>query len=421
MSDIIQQRGERQMFERSTRGVRYQLTGLNMWVVALVLGFGLTVLAESFFGFILAGAILLLAVVGLVMFIVGLVFILLGGKEVGNTSWAVGSLLLLILSPFVIMGGIFNVYPMNFIIVHLGLWMLFASLVMPYIKMGGMVTGVIAIVIESVMVIYTLSVMLASNLGITTPVVMSLMGGYFLFLEFSIIISYLRMKKKQSELQIIEGDGEKEVEVPVSGKPAPGRESGPIGKRSGDLTFGAPRPSPSGGASRGDFKVLEYEFSRASRTMEDVDDTELFKGIPTAGQRAREERKKRPVVGRALNFEEAVKRTEAAFDTARTEPKEGERYTVEDEEEIDISFDDLYIDGQNLYEILKLDISASSNDIKKAYRKRAILFHPDKNRDMGPLYAETIGMEMRKLNTAKAILLDPAKRSIYDRLLRSVI
>jgi hypothetical protein len=51
------------MYERSAKGVKYQLTGLNLWVVALVLGFGLTVLAESFFGFILAGLIILFIVV----------------------------------------------------------------------------------------------------------------------------------------------------------------------------------------------------------------------------------------------------------------------------------------------------------------------------------------------------------------------
>jgi len=398
------------MYERSTRGVKYQLTGLNLWVAALVLGFGLTVLAESFLGFILAFVILVLVVVGLVMFIVGLVFILLGGKEVRNTSWVVSSLLLLILSPFVIMGGLFNVYPMNYIIAHLGMWMLFASLVFPYIKMGGMVTGIIALVLETVMLIYTLSVMLASNLGITMPVVMSLLGAYFLFLEFSIIFSYLKLKNRQSKIQIVEGKAPRDVELdrgPVpSSRP---QDRGPV-RRSDQVSFGSRSSSADGTASA--FKVLEYEFPKASQ------EKDLFKGVPTANGTAKT--KKEPVVGRALNFEEAVKRTETAFTQKKAEPKKDEKYTIEDEEEIDISFEDLYIDGQTLYEILKTDKNTSSNGIKKAYRKRALLFHPDKNRDMGPLYAETIGMEMRKLNTAKAILMDPAKRSIYDKMLDSV-
>jgi hypothetical protein len=354
------------------------------------------------------------------LFIVGLVFILLGGREVKNTSWAVSSLLLLILSPFVIMGGIVNIPPMDMIIVHLGLWMLFAALVMPYVKMGGMITGIIAILIETVMLIYTLAVMLGGNFGITMPVVMSLLGGYFLFLEFSIIISYLKLKSMVADVQIIEGEGQKKVEMGVSGKPAPVETIAPSIRRSEGLTF---RTTPAAAPNPGNpspFKVLEYEFSASSRSTEPVEEKDPFKGIPTAAQASNGRPKKEPVVGRALNFEEALKRTEAAFSTKQTEKKTDEKYTIDEEEEIDISFEDLYIDGQTLYEILKLESTASPIDIRKAYRKRALLFHPDKNRDMGPLYAETIGMEMRKLNTAKAILLDPARRSIYDRMLSSV-
>jgi hypothetical protein len=404
------------MYERSTRGVKYQLTGLNLWVVALVLGFGLTVLADSFFGFVLAFAILVLVVVGLVLFIVGLVFILLGGKEAKNTSWVVSALLLLILSPFVIMGGIFNVHPMNYIIGHLGMWMLLASLVLPYIKMGGMITGIIALILETVMLIYTLSVILAGRLGITMPLLMSLIGAYFLFLEFSIIISYLKLKNMQSKIQIVEGKAPSDVELDRGPRPTgrpPGREPA---QRAATSPFGPGSSSTEGTASA--FRVLEYEFPRATPGRGGGPERDPFMGVPTANGTPRV--RKEPVVGRALNFEEAVKRTETAFAKKKAEPKKDEKYTVEDEEEIDISFEDLYIDGQTLYDILKIEKGASANSIKKAYRKRAILFHPDKNRDMGPLYAETIGMEMRKLNTAKAILLDPAKRSIYDKMLDSV-
>ena len=72
------------------------------------------------------------------------------------------------------------------------------------------------------------------------------------------------------------------------------------------------------------------------------------------------------------------------------------------------------------YSILGVSRKATRSEIKRKYRELAQVHHPDKNRDMGPLYAETIGMEMRKLNTAKAILMDPAKRSIYDKMLDSV-
>lgn len=34
------------------------------------------------------------------------------------------------------------------------------------------------------------------------------------------------------------------------------------------------------------------------------------------------------------------------------------------------------------YEVLELTKKASANDIKKAYRKKALRWHPDKNRDI---------------------------------------
>jgi hypothetical protein len=409
------------MYERATKGVRYQLTGLNLWVVALMIFFVLTIFLESLLGFFLAFLVLVFFTIGLVMFIVGNINIIRGGKEVDNTSWAVTSLILLIITPFVIMAGFFNIEPMNYIIIHIGFWTLFASLIFPYIRMGGLITGIIAIIIETVMLIYTLLVMIASNMEPTLWLVLSLLGGYFLFLEFSIIISFIKLKKMQAKLEVVEGESKRTVDVRVTGKPAPITASNMPMKRSTRMTFEStpskttPNERPSG------FRVLEYEFSGSSKARAPVDEKELFKGIPTPAQTATPKKANEPVMGRVLKFEEAMKRAEAAPKKKEPESPKSEKYTIEEEEEIDISFEDLYLDGQTLYEILKLPITATSNDIKKAYRKRAILYHPDKNRDMGPLYAETIGLEMRKLNTAKAILLDQGKRSIYDRMLDSVM
>ena len=35
--------------------------------------------------------------------------------------------------------------------------------------------------------------------------------------------------------------------------------------------------------------------------------------------------------------------------------------------------------SDNLYDILGVNISSSNEDIKRAYRKLAMLYHPDKN------------------------------------------
>jgi molecular chaperone DnaJ len=64
----------------------------------------------------------------------------------------------------------------------------------------------------------------------------------------------------------------------------------------------------------------------------------------------------------------------------------------------------------NYYEVLGLDKSASQDDIKKAYRKLALQYHPDRNPEN-----EEAEAKFKQVNEAHSVLSDPGKRSSYDR------
>lgn len=68
------------------------------------------------------------------------------------------------------------------------------------------------------------------------------------------------------------------------------------------------------------------------------------------------------------------------------------------------------MDKRDYYEVLGVDKTASIDDIKKAYRKLAIQFHPDKNQ--GSQEAEA---KFKEATEAYEILSDEQKRGNYDK------
>ncbi|TRY87344.1 hypothetical protein DNTS_017212 [Danionella cerebrum] len=65
--------------------------------------------------------------------------------------------------------------------------------------------------------------------------------------------------------------------------------------------------------------------------------------------------------------------------------------------------------GKDYYSVLGIQKGASDDEIKKAYRKQALKYHPDKNKSPG---AEE---KFKEIAEAYDVLSDPKKKDIYDR------
>ena len=66
-------------------------------------------------------------------------------------------------------------------------------------------------------------------------------------------------------------------------------------------------------------------------------------------------------------------------------------------------------DKRDYYDVLGVSSGASDEELKKAFRRQALEYHPDRNREAG---AEE---KFKEINEAYQVLSDPEKRTAYDR------
>ena len=64
--------------------------------------------------------------------------------------------------------------------------------------------------------------------------------------------------------------------------------------------------------------------------------------------------------------------------------------------------------GKRLYAVLEVEPTATPQEIKRAYRKLALQYHPDKAGPSGEA-------KFKQINEAHAVLSDPQKKKLYDR------
>ena len=64
---------------------------------------------------------------------------------------------------------------------------------------------------------------------------------------------------------------------------------------------------------------------------------------------------------------------------------------------------------RDYYEVLGVPRDATQEDLKKAFRKQALKFHPDRNKE------SDAGERFKEVNEAYQVLSDPQRKAQYDQ------
>tara|TARA_Y100001958_G_C21205791_1_gene531917 strand:- start:428 stop:1609 length:1182 start_codon:yes stop_codon:yes gene_type:complete len=73
-----------------------------------------------------------------------------------------------------------------------------------------------------------------------------------------------------------------------------------------------------------------------------------------------------------------------------------------------------YSSSRNYYDLLEVQPNSTVDEIKKAYKKLALKYHPDRNRDKEGKDLEDIELKFKNISVAYQVLSDEDKRKSYD-------
>jgi len=68
----------------------------------------------------------------------------------------------------------------------------------------------------------------------------------------------------------------------------------------------------------------------------------------------------------------------------------------------------------NHYKLLGVSRDAGDTEIKKAYKQKTLMWHPDKNRNKGEVELMKAERKMRSINEAMETLNSPLDKAWYD-------
>jgi len=106
------------------------------------------------------------------------------------------------------------------------------------------------------------------------------------------------------------------------------------------------------------------------------------------------------------NFDEAVRQYEKSVNLGNNQAQEKLRNAQKLQK---------MASRKDYYKILDLKKTATSNEIKKAYRLKAMSYHPDKMKNASPDAKEEANKKMKDVGEAYAVLSDADKKATYDR------